>query len=322
MGSRWYGIAVVMLWLAAMGWLVVRKVLPPLLVGDPPTYETILKTDRPQPPLGWTLLFNGQRIGWAVSTVTRQRNPADAQPNQTTEIRSLVHFSRIPIERWFLPFRRSLAGPGGQRPGHLEVEVESTVLIDPLDRLAEFDSSLRVQPTQSLVRIQGSVEGAKLKLSIHAGEFSYDSELPLRSESMLSDSFAPQTRLPGLRLGQHWTISSYSPMAIISNPVGLVQSRSPIEILQARVEGFELLPWHGHKERVWLVVYRTEAAGELADDKNVRNRLWVRPDGTILRQEVMMGAYTLSFLRMPDDEAAALANSPRPAAPAMHGAPR
>ena len=36
MYSRWSNVAVVILWLSAMGWLMAEKVLPPLLIGEPP----------------------------------------------------------------------------------------------------------------------------------------------------------------------------------------------------------------------------------------------------------------------------------------------
>ena len=35
--------AVVALWLSATGWLVVEKVLPPMLVGQPPNYRSVVE---------------------------------------------------------------------------------------------------------------------------------------------------------------------------------------------------------------------------------------------------------------------------------------
>ena len=290
MSIRWHTVAVVVLWLATMTWLVVRKVLPPMLIGEPPNYQTILAGEGPVPPVGWNVSLNSQRLGWALNTVTRL-------PNQTTEVRSRVHFDRVPLDALIPTWLRALV-PGGSQPlGHLPIEAESTMLIDPLGRLVEFDSALRAKPLQSMVRLRGSVEGSKLKLSIHSGDISCDPEIPLRSGAMLGDSLAPQMRLPGLRADQSWTLPSYSPLYPLNNP---------IEILQARVEELEPIAWNGHRERAWRVVYRTDAAAGPGSDKNIRNILWVRPDGTVLRQQVMIFDGVLTFNRMTDREAVEL----------------
>ena len=42
MHSWRFNTAVVILWLATMSWLVKEKVLPPLLVGEPPNYSRII----------------------------------------------------------------------------------------------------------------------------------------------------------------------------------------------------------------------------------------------------------------------------------------
>src|SRR5690348_13075216 len=42
MYSRWFSVAVVLFWVATMGWLIHHKILPPLVVGDPPTYRSII----------------------------------------------------------------------------------------------------------------------------------------------------------------------------------------------------------------------------------------------------------------------------------------
>lgn len=298
MGRLWYSIAVVVLWLATMTWLVVDKVLPPLLVGDPPSYESIVNSEVPQPPVGWRLFMDGQRLGWSLSTITHQ-------PNQAGEIHSIMCFERVPVRQFLPGWLRAMVPGSDQSIGHLQMEAESTMTIDPLGRLAYFDSALRVKPgLTSVVRLRGTIEGNLLKLSVHSGDLVYDPEISLPPEAMLGDSLAPQTRLPGLRAGQSWTVSSYSPMNILSNP---------IEILHAKVEGMTPLDWDGRSEQVWLVVYRTESS-RANGDNNVRNRLWVRRDGTILRQQVIVGGSVLMFNRMSDEETALL-----PEAKKLHG---
>ena len=93
MGYRWFNAVVVLFWLSTMTWLVVVKVLPPLQIGDPPNYRSVYKIEKgEQPkPVCWDMLWNDRPIGWAENRV--ERTPAGV-----TEVRSLVHFERVPVE--------------------------------------------------------------------------------------------------------------------------------------------------------------------------------------------------------------------------------
>lgn len=57
---------------------------------------------------------------------------------------------------------------------------------------------------------------------------------------------------------------------------------------------------------MWEVVYRTDTVQDPTSDKNVRNRMWVRMDGTVIREEVRLSGIRLLFVRMPDKDAAKL----------------
>ena len=91
MNSRWYNTAVVVLWLATMSWLVTEKVLPPLLVGEPPSYRQIIEAQNRDPPVGWQVLWKGQPLGWALTDTKLQPN------GLTTEIHGRVHFDALPL---------------------------------------------------------------------------------------------------------------------------------------------------------------------------------------------------------------------------------
>ena len=82
MHSRWFNGVVVLLWLAMMSWLVMEKVLPPLLVGEPPSYSKIVEAQGHAPPVGWRISCNGRRLGWALSDtkLQPQRPDGDARP--------------------------------------------------------------------------------------------------------------------------------------------------------------------------------------------------------------------------------------------------
>jgi len=196
----------------------------------------------------------------------------------------------------------------------MEMEVESHMLINPLNQLQSFDSKLKFRPNagQSLVAIEGNVDGDTLTLSFRAGEMPME-KIPLSMpENKIRDCFSPETELrpaPGTRslyAGQRWTIVSYSPLSLPSNPIDLLQHRAPTTVLLAEVEKKDDVMWNGKREPAWLVVYRSEAGRGSGSDENVRNRMWVRMDGTVIREEVLLGGNNLMFSRMSDNDAARL----------------
>ena len=70
MSNRAFHAVVILLWLSTMGWLVVEKVLPPLLVGDPPTYRSAIpKVDE---IVCWRLEWNDQPMGWSASRTNEE----------------------------------------------------------------------------------------------------------------------------------------------------------------------------------------------------------------------------------------------------------
>jgi hypothetical protein len=115
--------------------------------------------------------------------------------------------------------------------------------------------------------------------------------------ALAGDMLSPQACLPGLRQGQVWTVPSYSLLRPPTNPM---------EILQARVEGSEPISWNGRLEDAWLVVFHLNQGLGLGTDQTLRERLWVRHDGTVLLQKVMVFDCVLTFVRLPDRETAEL----------------
>ena len=71
MDRAWLNIVVVCFWLASMTWLVWAKVLPPLLVGKPPTYASLVAAQKDDTAVEWQLLWDSQPIGGATSRVAR-----------------------------------------------------------------------------------------------------------------------------------------------------------------------------------------------------------------------------------------------------------
>jgi hypothetical protein len=286
MYSRWSNAAVIILWLSAMSWLIAYKVLPPLLVGQPPSYRTILDAQRREPPVGWTMSFNDRQLGWALSTTSEL-------DDKVTEVCSWVHFDEFPLEELAPPLFRKLVRP----VSGLRMDAKNTTLIHPLTGLSSFRSEVRIEPTDDLITMQGTIEGSRLKLEIHCEGLVYETEKPIPKNALLSDALSPRTQLPGIHPGQTWTVPVYSPL----QPAGY-----PVEILQATVTGTEPFVWNDRTVQALLVVYRRDSGHGLGSDERPRGKLWVHPNGTVLKQQVMIFNSTMTFLRLPDKQAAEL----------------
>jgi len=294
MHGRWFNTTVFLLWLTMMSWLVRQKVLPSLLVGEPPNYATILEAQQEQPLVGWRLLWNDRRLGWALSSTT-------PLPHGLTETNSRLHFNDLPVDEMTPDWLRTIVGPMGRHRAKVPLDAVGTLIFDPLGRLSRFESAIQFQPKVDALKVRGTIDDATLSLTVKAGDFTYDKELPLPGSAMLSDALSPQSQLPGLREGQSWTVKVYSP---------LLPPNSPLEIVQARVEGKEPMHWEGKTIYAWLVVYRDDSGAASSRPKDSRGRLWVRPeDGTVIKQEVKLLSSTLTLVRLSRGAAASLARS-------------
>lgn len=291
MQSRWFNIAVVTLWLTTMGWLVCTKILPALLVGEPPSRRTILEAQRGTPPVGWDLAWNGKRLGWAL-------NLTDPQPGDLTEIRSRVHFDYLPLRDLVPAPLMRMFGPTEDLEAELSTNINSQLVYDSFGRLSRFASIVRFSGLTDAISVRGSIDGPKMILSMHSGSFTLDRELPITPKTTLSDALAPQTHLPGLRQGQTWTVQLYSP---------LHPPTEPLEVLQVAVEGLEPIFWEGRPVDTWLVVYRSDPGSGGRNAGNVRGRMWVDRQGMILQQQVTVMQSTLTFTRMSEARANGLA---------------
>lgn len=294
MHSRWYNVTVVLLWLTTMGWLVVKKVVPSFWVGDPPDYQAILVVQRDSPPVGWHLVWNDRtELGWAVTSTS-------PLPNGLTEVRSDVHLAELPLDDIIPEWLHGVLQSSGPRGIRLTMDAQSTLIFDPLKRLSQFESTIRFQPRADAVRMRGRIEGAKLLLSIHCGDFPpYETEVPAPRNVMLNDALSPLGYLvPPPRKGQRWTMEVYSPLR---------PPTSPSEVLHAAVEAKTPITWNGDLVDTWLVVYRSDPGSALASAGSERGKLWVRSDGAVLKQQVTVLRSTLTFIRTTDEEAVRLA---------------
>ncbi len=257
MFNRGYTIAIFAFWLAAMAWLVKEKLLPPLLVGDPPSYRTILAAEQTDQPVAWEILLNGRSVGGAITTT---EHLADG----INQMRCRVMLQQLPLSEltpaWLTAFVKMLDARRADGEAIIAVESEAIIDIDPLNRPISFTSITRIGPPESDVAhrslmagvefnvvMRGKVEGDVMHIAIRAGELEYHTDIDLPPDALIGDALSPQTRLPGLRVGQTWTVPIYSPFR---------PPTAPVEILHATVERKDPIFWHDRIVPALLVVYR------------------------------------------------------------------
>jgi hypothetical protein len=290
MNSRWYNTTVVVLWLATMSWLVWEKFLPPLLVGEPPSYSQVIDAQNLDPPVGWNVFWKSQQLGWALTDTKKQ-------PTGLTEIRGRVHFDTLPLGAMAPIWLRPFVGLAKKPVDKLHMDASSELLIDTFGRLLRFESSVQLPPLIDMVSMRGIVEGGQLELLVRSGNQSFSHEISLPPKALLSDALSPQTRLPGLHVGQTWSVPIFNP---------LWPTKSPIEIISAAVEGTDPILWNGEIINAWLVVYRHDSGSGAGANQNVKGKLWVRRDGVVLKQETILFDSPIVFIRQTEKESAKL----------------
>jgi len=317
MHSRWFNIAVVVLWLSAMSWLTVAKVLPPLLLGEPPSYRSILEAREDEGAVGWSIAQGKRELGWAISTTVRH-------PGQLAEIRSRVHLDGLRIDEmvhgWLGALLQGIA-PGIDELTRLKLDAKNTFTVDALGHLLGFQSTVRfelpggvmkaahINADDLVVRMSGTLDEAHLNVTVRLGNLEYTAPASLPRGVMLGDALSPQTLLPGLSLGQTWKVETYSPRVNLSyeRPLGY-----KAECLQATVEDVHRIHWDGHDLQTWLVVLRADSGFSFLRNRPAEGRMWVCCDdavlagGTVVRQEVTVFDKPTVFERLPEHRVAEL----------------
>jgi hypothetical protein len=279
MERRWFNLVVVLVWLSTTSWLVVAKVLPPLRRGEPPNYWSMYSRDeKEQEAVAWDMSVNGNSVGSAVSWLTHQ-------VAEITEVHSHIHFQHIPLAElspaWMKVLLKQTVEP-------VEMDAFSKLIIDTLGHLTSFHSILRVPGIADSINISGRVQGSLLRIEVQSNEIA---PIYLPPDALVADELSPQSRLENLHLGQEWTVPVFSPLRPPLNPV---------DILQARVESRDVLMWDGETVSVFVVVYRADSGSAQRDP---RAKLWVRDDGTVLKQQVTVLGSRLVFTRLSGDQA-------------------
>lgn len=306
MTNRWFNAGILVFWLVAMSWLLTQKVLPPMLAGEPPDYDSALPVgeaaEAPPAPVCWRLNWDGRVIGTAASQAVATDDGA--------ELRSVIRFSRLPMRNLLgqllgamAPLVSSSFGDDDFTPN---IDVATRMRFDDNRRLEEFQTVLDLPEMMHFIDLDGKVDDSGKLLLVATARIGtplpgqppqfvrhrYEVDLP--RDALVGDSLSPRAELRNLRVGQQWTIPTYRPFP----------PNSPVQILLAKVEKSTFIEWNGEVVEVFVVVYQDEAGSGIGSTRAPIGKTWVQPDGTVLRQEVMLSSLRLSFDRLPPGDAA------------------
>ena len=281
-----------LLWCVSMGWLISTKVLPALTAGKPPQYEELLpKTTVSEPePIRWSIRWNGNEIGWAENKISRSFDG-------TGQIRSEVQFQQLPVDQMLQDVMGVIgrfAKPFVGEIGELDLRVLTELNFDQYGALGDFHTDIDVGSLEDLLQIVGRVQDDKLDLTAHVRSTSDEPKeifrrrsLSLPPNALVADSFSPRPRLADIRVGQTWTFQSYQPL----------MPHSPLTVIEATVEGEELIDWNGQMVRTRKVVFRKDSGSGISSTRRPISESWVMHDGNVLRQDLWLANVKVQFVR-------------------------
>ena len=274
---------VVIFWCVSSGWLLVEKILPSLSPGSPPGYQALYVSENRLVPVAWSVLWNEQPLGWALSQSERTEEGG-------MEVKSLLHFDRLPINdvlpAWTKMFLRHSFDPAMS----YALDARGRLSIDKRGNLKAFSSIVDLPATADRVFLDGRIEDGEVTVDVRAHGMNYSVSRHLPRHITIGDELSPQATLPGLYRNRQWTVPVYSPLR---------PGQSPIQILHATVAGEESLFWNDTLVRCDVVHYSDDPARH----REPRCRLWVDRSGRVLKQESLMLGAKLVFVRRSDAEA-------------------
>lgn len=306
MYGRWFNIAIIFLWIVTMSWLVKEKVLPQLLTGPPPDRLSVLEAAESDQKIGWLIRWNQCPIGWATSQTERTD---DGKVRMLTT----VHFDHLPLSgmlpKWLIDLpalmgvenslEKSLKGTANLCPidSNLDTDATSELLISSTGQLEQIKSSITLVSLGQTVDLVGKVDGNEVKLNIKAKGLTYNTKISLDPKVLMSNALTPQTHLPNLYSGRTWMVGMVSPFRY---PIG------SIDMMYAKVVGREPYYYNGRQITVWIVEYHERPNVDYAGKDGSRCRMWVHPEGAVLRQEVRFFKASITFERKSAEEVAEL----------------
>jgi len=293
MFGRIFNGLVIIFWMIAMTWLLAEKVIPPMLGGDPPDYQSVLAPATEEKlPDAWKLRWKERTVGFAASRV-------EERPSGELDRMTFVEFEDLPLESILSEMLGPVAAVikpllQSSRELDLDMIVATRMTFDHDRKLSRFDTTIDLSDYQDFLRLEGNVqEDGKLEIvaKLSSGNSgtgqSLKHSVQLPPEALIEGAFSPRPELKGLYIGQKWTIPVVRSFAL----------NSPVQILQAEVAQHDIIMWGSDEVETKLVVYRTEAGSGVQATREPISREWVRDDGEVLRQQVRFSGLELTFER-------------------------
>lgn len=284
----WAAPLVVGFWFVTTGWLIVSKVLPTFHGGVSPHRAALVGEGQRTVPVGWTVLWNGNPIGWAVTEAHRE-------PEGGLMIDSRLRCDRLPLDEMLPGWAGALVSRTLPRGTPATLDARGRVVVDASGQLRSFTSTVALPGSGETVVLEGTArDGGEVLITFRAGDLRYETTRRVPEDAMLGDELSPQAMLPGLFEGRRWTVPVYSPLR---------PGAAPLQILHATAEGEETIFWGNRLVAARVVTYREDPSSP----REPRSRLWVDRSGLVLRHESSLFGARMEFVRRTDAEAARLA---------------
>jgi hypothetical protein len=283
MGNRIFVAVVLLLWASTMSWLVVAKILPPFLSGEPPKRGALQQED----PVCWEIECNGRPVGYAV----RQAVPG---AQSTTEVLSRVQLQDIPLREMAPQWMSSVV----DGLGYIRLDCRTRLSLDSLGSLSYFETKVQLNDLPMVVKAFGRVNGSDLDLTFVSGGITREIHYPLPRSSLLDGEFIPDSKLLQVYVGRRWQTEMFSPF----RPPG-----DSMELVQAEVVGEEPITYDGETVRTRRIDYRTLSAAGVASEQTLRASAWVNEEGLVIRHDVFLMNTKLRFKRRDSEAMLAMA---------------
>ncbi len=284
----WVAPLVIVFWCVTGGWLVGSKILPTFHAGVAPRPAAVVGVGSRLLPVGWTVHWNGNPIGWSLTQSRRSDDGGITVDNR-------LHCDRLPLDEILTGWAGKLVRRSLPRGQSTSLDAVGRVIIDASGKLRSFASTVTLPGSSEQVVLDGIVEDeGDVRVTFRAGELRYETTRKIPEQVMMGDELSPQATLPGLYEGRRWTVPVYSPLR---------PGHAPLQILHAEVGGEETIFWGNRLVNARVVTYREDPGSA----RGVRCRLWVDRSGRVLRHESSLLGATMEFIRRTDTEAERLA---------------
>ena len=256
MPNHWLVAAICAFWFLMMALLLERDILPQWQMHSGPDFRAIAEAALDSGPVRWAVLQGEDRIGTAETSWVRH-------PDGSAEFRGDLDLRNLTTS----PTLVEMAGDGRLR-------WQSVCQVSSDGNLELLNIQVYWGDSKPAMTVHGKVNGDIMKVVFRSGAFSHEEEFYYEPHSLVMSALAPIDKLPNLSLGQKWQHHVMNPIPMLGKT----------DIVRCEVTGEQVITWRGEPVPTYVV---EQTYG------HIRASCWVAHDGTVLRQEVPIGALVL-----------------------------